>query len=624
MAARGTLRRGRRVGSVTVDDLAGEPPAESLRLAAMLCGGDRAAAERLAAAVLAGLPAGAEASELRAELVRAYLANPPVVDHSAGTIEPEPAAELVRRGWQGLAHRYARLSRRQRALIALRYHAGLSEAGVADAMGIGAGTARGGLARARVALGLRPGEPPGSAHAVGSLPEFLALLGGEQGPAAGPERGAMERPARPGAARPRSSGRRRRAAVPAFRTLLPEAGARTVLVEQPAGPAAAGPSLAAEPDVVAAPAAAHRPPLPPAAPRPVPPQRRRQSNELLADLLDALTGEAIDEPAESAEVAPPALPEPAAVPGPSAHLEQPSEAGSAAGSLAPGEVEPAAARVSPPRSRARSHRPPAQRSRRGIARRSWPVLAAVGVVLAGAVTAMVLLIAGPGGGGPSHPGTSSSPTTRPPVALLPNPVGVLLPGAKVVGQYSGTGPATVRAGRPEPGAGRQLTVDALCTGQGPALIGPVVVSSCAGVPVGAVVGAADLTALQVTAAEGTRWRFAVVDEPVHGTNGALQYPVAAALRDPHVPGVLASASGTGSATVALAGSPGAHNTRLLLTCRGSGVAFASADHRFDGNYTHTCVPGWSYEFDVAGATVPGLLYVTADPGTNWQLVVVST
>jgi hypothetical protein len=219
---------------------------------------------------------------------------------------------------------------------------------------------------------------------------------------------------------------------------------------------------------------------------------------------------------------------------------------------------------------------------------------------------------------------SASPTAG--VSLLPSPIGVLLPGATVVGQYSGTGSSTVPAGPPSIGPGRQLVIDAICEGAGPATVGPVRIAACTGASVGAVVDAAAARSLRVSVAGATRWRFALVDEPEHGTNGALQYPVATALSDPHGPGTIAAGTGRGAATIALPAvshAPGPVDLRLLLTCRGAGVAFTSADGRFDGDYTNTCFAGWSYEFDVSRAALPGTLHVQAASGTSWQLVVLA-
>jgi hypothetical protein len=201
----------------------------------------------------------------------------------------------------------------------------------------------------------------------------------------------------------------------------------------------------------------------------------------------------------------------------------------------------------------------------------------------------------------------------------------LLPGSTVVGEYSGIGPSTVHPPAHELAAGHELAIRAVCQGGGFADVGPVHVPTCTNTPVGAVFAEADAGALEITAAEGTRWRIAVIDQPKQETNGALQYPAASVLGVPNPPDLLGARSGTGSANVSLAravdGLPAAA-VRVFLRCRGTGVTLSSSDGRFDGNYTRTCFPGWSYEFDIARTSLPGTVHVAAAPRTTWRLVVV--
>jgi hypothetical protein len=257
------------------------------------------------------------------------------------------------------------------------------------------------------------------------------------------------------------------------------------------------------------------------------------------------------------------------------------------------------------------------------------------VAVAVVVIALVLLThrSDPGPKAAASRTTASTSTPRatrppapPPIAALPSPVGNLLPGSTVLGEYSGAGPSTVHPGRPAVRLGHQLTITALCEGVGTAQVGPVAVPSCAGVPVGAVVDAGALSAVHIAAPDGTRWRFAVVDEPDHGTNGALEYPASEALQSLHAPGVVGARSGHGSATISLARNGGepAQDLRLIITCDGAGVSFSSAGGEFDGMYTHTCFTGWSYEFDASQVELPDALHVVARATTSWHVVVVAS
>lgn len=244
----------------------------------------------------------------------------------------------------------------------------------------------------------------------------------------------------------------------------------------------------------------------------------------------------------------------------------------------------------------------------------WLILG-VALLAAGGI-GIGVAVSGPGGGSTRHQPSGSSGT-------LPAPVARPLPGTRLLVQYAGTGPRTLHPHPPAARAGREIALALICRGAGPVSAGPVAVAACS-VPVTGQVDGASIATLRVRAPAATRWRIAIVEQPVIDSNGGLANPPDPSLRDPKQPGVVAAAHGSGPATVPLAAPPGgraSRDVRISLLCSGAGVTLRSADGSANGKYTRSCLPGWSYEFDVVGAALPGTLYVEAAPGTKWQLTV---
>ena len=247
-------------------------------------------------------------------------------------------------------------------------------------------------------------------------------------------------------------------------------------------------------------------------------------------------------------------------------------------------------------------------------------------VSAWAFLGVALLAAGGIGIGLAVSGPAGRPTPDQPSgssATLPAPVPRPLPGTRLLAQYAGAGPRTLHPHPPAAGPGREIALALICRGAGPVSAGSVAVAACT-VPVTGQVDGTSIATLRVRAPHATRWRIAIVEQPVIDSNGGLANPPDPSLRDPKLPGVVAAAHGSGPATVPLTAPPGGRsnrNVRISLLCAGAGVSLRSADGSADGRYTRSCLPGWSYEFDVVGAALPGALYVEAAPGTSWQLTV---
>jgi DNA-directed RNA polymerase specialized sigma subunit, sigma24 homolog len=244
----------------------------------------------------------------------------------------------------------------------------------------------------------------------------------------------------------------------------------------------------------------------------------------------------------------------------------------------------------------------------------WLILG-VALLAAGGI-GIGVAVSGPGGGPTRHQPSGSSGT-------LPAPVPRPLPGTRLLAQYAGTGPRTLHPRPPVAEPGREIALALICRGAGPVSAGPVAVAACS-VPVTGQVDGASIATLRVRAPGATQWRIAIVEQPVIDSNGGLANPPDPSLGNPKLPGVVAAAHGSGPATVPMTAPPGGrsnHNVRISLLCTGTGVTLRSADGSADGKYTRSCLPGWSYEFDVVGAALPGTLYVEATPGTQWQLTV---
>jgi DNA-directed RNA polymerase specialized sigma24 family protein len=262
----------------------------------------------------------------------------------------------------------------------------------------------------------------------------------------------------------------------------------------------------------------------------------------------------------------------------------------------------------------------AEPSRSMNRRRNHRVLfVAAGVVVLGVIAALLVVVVGrdfddsgqKGANGPHSFGDLSSPVAQP------------LPGTKYLAEYGGTGPTIVQPGPHQPRPGYQLAVGVVCSGEGPVVVGPIAVASCTA-PVMGQTDSASIASIQISVPKATKWRVTVVEQPIVDTNGSLANPPDSSLDNPHQAGVIAAAKGKGSSTVPLAESstPGAkHDLQISLLCQGAGVSFTSVDHAADEKYTHTCFAGWSVEFVVSGATVPGTLNVTAAADTTWTLTV---
>lgn len=204
------------------------------------------------------------------------------------------------------------------------------------------------------------------------------------------------------------------------------------------------------------------------------------------------------------------------------------------------------------------------------------------------------------------------------------PVPGTLPGTIVLGTWRGSGDDVVTPPVHQVDPGRELALSVRCSGSGPVTVGPVVNTDCSG-PVTASVDSGTALRLQVSAPSGTSWRFDLVDQPQSGTDGALvELPNRALTTPPDR--ALGSHAGTGSADVPLArpgaSGPGIVDLRIVVTCTGNGLTISTADGSVDNQYTRTCFPDWSYEFDATSVRVPTTLHVTADPHTSWHLVVV--
>jgi hypothetical protein len=208
---------------------------------------------------------------------------------------------------------------------------------------------------------------------------------------------------------------------------------------------------------------------------------------------------------------------------------------------------------------------------------------------------------------------------------LPSPLVQPLPGTVVLGQWAGRGSTTIDAGSHAVMTGHVLDINAVCAGAGPVTVGPVDLETCVSPVAGEATGYPTVS-LKVKAPKGTRWRFALTDQPQTGTNGALARPPDPALESPNAPNVVGFRTGSGPATIPLkapATAKAPYNLRIALTCAGVGLTLSSSETQLDGKYTHTCFAGWSYEFDATEAKLPATLSVQAPVGTTWRLVVIS-
>jgi len=82
-------------------------------------------------------------------------------DHVGGPTWPDPAEGYVER--QALLAELAKLSRRRRTAVVLRYYEGLSDTEIAEVMGCAASTVRGHIFKALEALRVELAEPVASA-----------------------------------------------------------------------------------------------------------------------------------------------------------------------------------------------------------------------------------------------------------------------------------------------------------------------------------------------------------------------------------------------------------------------------------------------------------------------------
>jgi DNA-directed RNA polymerase specialized sigma24 family protein len=273
----------------------------------------------------------------------------------------------------------------------------------------------------------------------------------------------------------------------------------------------------------------------------------------------------------------------------------------------PPAPEPAPAAVPPPRG--------ARRTRRRL-------LMALGAVLVlGAAVAIATV--GSADDQPRPVAGTSTPSAEN-FHGLPAPMRQPLPGTTVLAEYGGTGTATLSPAARRVRSGYELVVAAVCSGAGPVQVGRVAMASCAA-PAAGQVSSADVGSVEIRAPARTAWRVAVLEQPQTETNGALANPPDPSIGDVHIPGVLTTGHGIGSATVRLPGvatAASAQALRISVVCHGDGVVLSSPDGAADGNYTHTCFAGWSYQFEITGARLPGALRVTASARTTWRLSVV--
>ena len=85
-------------------------------------------------------------------------------DHLTGNPSPDPADGYIER--QALMAELAKLSRRQRTALVLRYYEGYSDAEIAEVMGCTQSTVRGHVFRALAALRVELGEPLSAAAMI--------------------------------------------------------------------------------------------------------------------------------------------------------------------------------------------------------------------------------------------------------------------------------------------------------------------------------------------------------------------------------------------------------------------------------------------------------------------------
>ena len=85
-------------------------------------------------------------------------------DHIAACASPDPADRCVER--QALLAEMAKLPRRQRTALVLRYYAGFSDAEISELMGCTPSTVRGHVFRALAALRVEMREPVGAAALI--------------------------------------------------------------------------------------------------------------------------------------------------------------------------------------------------------------------------------------------------------------------------------------------------------------------------------------------------------------------------------------------------------------------------------------------------------------------------
>ena len=85
-------------------------------------------------------------------------------DHIAAGASPDPADRCVER--QALLGEMAKLPRRQRTALVLRYYEGFSDAEISELMGCTPSTVRGHVFRALAALRVEMGEPVGAAALI--------------------------------------------------------------------------------------------------------------------------------------------------------------------------------------------------------------------------------------------------------------------------------------------------------------------------------------------------------------------------------------------------------------------------------------------------------------------------
>lgn len=264
---------------------------------------------------------------------------------------------------------------------------------------------------------------------------------------------------------------------------------------------------------------------------------------------------------------------------------------------------------------------------------TWRVGAALALVVAAALVSGLASIPGSGADGSTRRTGAPTQVARPAAAGEAGDVSPSVaapgveaqPGVTVLRQDAGVGAQTVAGIRTNLELGRALAIEVMCSGPGPASVGPVVVEHCEGAEVGENVTAEQVTSLAVRAGPSTTWRFVVLDEPVRRTNGLTRYPVDPALASGSPGSRVGQADGVGPGVVVLvSGSTTSRveNLRVILACTGDGVTLSSTHHAFDGLYTRSCDAGYSYEFDVASAIVPETVTVDASSATMWRLAVI--